>query len=121
MSVEKMFYERKERSRVKNIYWAVVLIWAGLIMGVNGLGFLPKVGNADGWAYVITGAGLFGTLMNISYASSSDTLNPTSWDWIWSGFWLIVGLGGFFYLEIFWPLAFILIGVIALITAIRKS
>ena len=120
MSIEKMLNERAERARVKSIYWAVVILLAGLVFGANGLGFLPKIGNAGAWTFIMVGAGLIGTLMNVSYASSSDTPNPTSWDWIWSGFWLVVGLGSFFAIDMFWPLALIIIGVIALATAIRK-
>lgn len=121
MSIEKMISEREERSRVKGIYWAVVLIWAGLVFSASGLGFLPEIGNVDAWAYVIFGGGLFGTLMNVFYVSSTDTPNPKSWDWIWSGFWLVVGLGEFFDIKMFWPMAIIIIGAIALVTAIRKN
>lgn len=121
MSIEKMISEREERSRVKGIYWAVVLIWAGLVFSASGLGFLPEIGNVDAWAYVIFGGGLFGTLMNVFYVSSTDTPNPKSWDWIWSGFWLVVGLGEFFDIKMFWPMALIIIGAIALVTAIRKN
>lgn len=121
MNTERMLNETEERSRVKRIYWAVVIIWAGVIMGANGLGVLPVIGHADSWTYVIIGAGLIGTLLNISYAASPETLNPTSWDWIWSGFWLAIGVSGFFNLRIFWPLAFLLIGVFALIAALKKA
>jgi hypothetical protein len=121
MSFEKMFSESKERSRVEAIYWAGVLIIAGLVFGANGLSLLPEIGNADAWTYVIFGAGLYGTLMNIFYVSSPDTYNPRTWDWAWSGFWLVVGLGGFFTIDMFWPLVLILIGGFALVSALRKS
>jgi len=121
MSVEKMISESEERSRVRGIYWAVVLIWAGLVFSAGGLDFLPQIGNGDAWTYVIFGGGLIGTLMNVYYVSSPDTPNPIAWDWIWSGFWLVIGLGEFFDIEMFWPLALIIIGTIALATAIRKN
>jgi hypothetical protein len=121
MSLEKMFSESKERSRVEAIYWAGVLIWAGLVFAISSMGFLPEVGDADAWTYVIFGAGLYGTLLNVYYVSSPDTYNPRTWDWAWSGFWLVVGLSGFFTIDMFWPLALIFVGVVALVTAIRKS
>jgi hypothetical protein len=121
MAIEKMISEREERARVKGIYWAIVLIWAGLVFSAGGLAFLPQIGDAVAWTYVIFGSGLFGTLMNVYYISSPETPNPTSWDWIWSGFWLVVGLGGFLDIEMFWPLALVLIGLVTLMNSIRKS
>ncbi len=120
MSIGRMINDSEERSRAKAIYWAVVLIWAGLLFATDDLGFLPEIGSADAWTYLALGAGLLGSLMNVLYATSSSTPNPTSWNWIWSGFWLVVGLGGFFDFDMFWPLALVLIGLIALVTAIRK-
>lgn len=121
MSTEKMIGESEERSRAKAIYWAVVLILAGLLLVIDGTGYLPKIGSADAWTYLALGAGLFGSLMNVLYASSTETPNPTSWNWIWSCFWLIIGLGGFFDIEMFWPLALVVVGLVTLTNAIRKS
>jgi hypothetical protein len=121
MSLEKMFSESKERSRIETIYWAGVLIWAGLVFIVSSSGFLPTIGNADAWTYIIFGAGLYGTLMNVYYVSSPDTLNPRTWDWTWSGFWLIVGLGGFFTIDLFWPVVLVLFGITVLVKGFRNS
>lgn len=121
MSTEKMIGDSGERSRAKATYWAVVLIWAGLVFSAGGLDFLPQIGNGDAWTYVLFGGGLIGTLMNVFYVSSPETPNPLAWDWIWSGFWLVIGLGEFFDIEMFWPLALVLIGMIALTNSLRKS
>lgn len=120
MTAENYANETEERARVKRIYWAIVLIWTGAILGLNGIDVLPEIGQADSWTYVILGAGLIGTILNISYAISQTTLDPKPWDWIWSGFWLVIGLGGIFNLEIFWPVAFLLIGLISLVSALKR-
>jgi len=51
---------------------------------------------------------------------SPDWSNPTTWDYIWSGFWLIAGLVGVTNLDILWPLAMVLVGVLALINALLR-
>jgi hypothetical protein len=119
MSVEKMFSQLEKRSRVETLYWAGVLIWAGLVFGASSLGSLPQIGSADAWSWVFLGAGLYGTTLNIYYASSPDTMNPLPSDYIWSGFWLLVGLSGFLVANIFWPIALLVVGAVVLINALR--
>ena len=121
MSLEKMFSESKDRARVEGIYWAGVIIWAGLVFAASSLSMLPVVGRADVWTWVIFGAGVYGTLMNLFYYSSSEPIKPRTWDWCWSAFWLVIGFGGFFAIDIFWPLALVTFGVLALVTALQKN
>jgi len=120
MTTEQFFSKIERRSRAESLYWAGVLVWAGLVFGANSLGFLPKIGSADAWSWVFIGAGLFGTFMNLYHSTIPDTVT-TTWDYIWSGFWLLLGLSGLFAIDIFWPLVLILIGLTLLTKAIRFS
>jgi hypothetical protein len=52
---------------------------------------------------------------------SVDTLNPTTWDYLWSGFLLIVGLGSVAKVNTFWPLVLILVGAALLVSTVRRS
>jgi hypothetical protein len=105
---------RLERQRLKGMWWAGTLIWAGIILAAESLGMLPGIGNGDAWSWTFTGAGLLGVLGSIYRVTSSDVSNPTTWDWIWAGFCLIIGLGGFTRINISWPLILILAGVVLL-------
>ena len=44
MTIEQNESERKERQRLEGLWWAVVLIWAGLIFGADSMGLLPQIG-----------------------------------------------------------------------------
>ena len=43
------------------------------------------------------------------------------WDYVWSGFLLIVGLGGVAKVNTFWPLVLILVGVVILVSTVCRS
>ncbi len=47
-------------------------------------------------------------------AVSPDYLPPTTWDYIWAGILLILGLSGLTALEIGFPLILLLVGVVIL-------
>jgi len=115
MTIEQNISKKKERQRLEGLWWAVALIWAGLVFGADSMGILPQIGEADAWSWIFLGAGLLGSLGNLYRVVSPDAPNPTSWDWIWSGAFLILGLGGFTTLNISWPLILILVGGIILV------
>lgn len=120
MSYENEYLKYEERSRIVSIYWAGVFVWTGLVFGFDALFQLPSIGSATVWTWVVLGAGLFGTLINIFYSLSTETVNPRSSDWFWSGFWLIIGLSGIFTVDLFWPLVLVIVGTLALIGALRR-
>ena len=120
-----MFYEEvstkfEKRANAEALYWAGVLIWAGLVIAGNTLGLSPQVGSADAWNWFFLGAGLYGTLMNLYYSAMPNPI-ATTWDYIWSGFWLVLGLSGFLMIDVFWPLVLVLIGLTVLVKAFRFS
>lgn len=111
MDFEGIASTMKVRSRYETIYWAGALIWAGLVLTAESLGFLPEVGNASAWSWIFIGVGLFGTLMNVYGTLAPDLDITTTWDYLWSGFWLVLGLSGLFAVDLFWPVVLIIIGV----------
>lgn len=120
MSAENMFSKIERRSKAETLYWAGVLIWAGLIFGAANLGYLPQVGSASVWSWVFIGAGMYGTMMNIYSSFLPDTVT-TTWDYIWSGFWLLLGLSGLFIFDIFWPVVLVLVGAVVLVNAFLRN
>jgi hypothetical protein len=121
-----MYYEGKaqsvqeQRKRIESLWWAGVLIWAGLVFAADSLGILPQIGEADAWSWVFLGAGLYGMLGNLYRVTSLDHPNPTAWDYVWSGFLLIVGLGGLTAVDVFWPVVLIVVGAATLVSALRQ-
>jgi len=111
------YSRRRARQRLRGLWWAAVLIWAGLVFGADSMGLVPQMGDADAWSWIFLGAGAFGILGAIYRVTSPSVPNPTTWDWVWSGFCLIVGMGGFTTLEISWPLILILVGGAILVNA----
>lgn len=120
MTIEQSTGKKKERQRLEGLWWAVVLIWAGLVFGADSMGVLPKIGAADAWSWVFLGAGVFGLLGGLYRMSSPDAPNPTAWDWSWGGIFLILGLGGFTALNISWPLILVLVGGVILVKALGR-
>jgi hypothetical protein len=112
--------DRRERRRLEGLWWAVVLIWAGLVFGADSMGLVPQVGDADAWSWIFLGAGAFGILGALYRSTSSDLPNPTTWDWVWGAFCLIVGLGGFTTVNIAWPLILILVGGVFLVSVLWR-
>lgn len=107
----------KEKQFKDALYWGGAFLWAGIVFGADLLGLLPQVGGADAWSWVFLGVGLYGLLGALFFLISPNWSNPTAWDYLWSGFWLLVGLSGFFVIDIFWSVALILAGVVILVIA----
>jgi hypothetical protein len=120
MTIEQKFSERKERKRLEGLWWAVVLIWAGLVFGADSMGLVPQIGDVDAWSWIFLGAGTFGLLGSLYRVTSPSVPNPTTWDWVWASFCLIIGLGDFTTLNISWPLILILVGAAILVNILWR-
>ena len=121
MTVEQRLSRWEKRRDFEALWWAGTLLWMGLVFGTDDLGWLPQIGQADAWTWVFLGAGLYGLFGTLYRQVSVDSLNPRTWDYVWSGFLLIVGLGGVAGINTFWPLVLILVGVAALVSTLRRS
>lgn len=119
-AVEQKYSERKERRRLEGLWWAVVLIWAGVVFGADSMGLVPQVGDADAWSWVFLGVGVFSILGALYRLTSSYIPNPSTWDWVLGSFCLIIGLGGFTTVKIAWPLILILVGVVILVGVLLR-
>jgi hypothetical protein len=120
MIAEHRHSARRERRRLEGLWWAVVLIWAGLVFGADSMGLVPQIGDADAWSWIFLGAGMFGILGALYRVTSPDAPNPSTWDWVWASFCLIIGLGGFTTVNIAWPLILILVGGVLLVSVLWR-
>ena len=72
------------------------------------------------WSWIFLGAGVYGLLMSIVRLVSENFSNPTTWDWVWSVIFFIIGTAGFVAIDIPWWLILILIGVVILGNALFR-
>ena len=118
ITIKKKHSERNERRRLVRLWWAVVLIWAGLVFAADSMELMPQIDDASAWSWIFLGAGLVAILGSSFRLISPDIPNPTTWDWVWGVICLTIGLGGFTTLNIFWPLILILVGALALVNGL---
>ncbi len=97
-----------------------MLIWAGLVFGADSMGLVPQIGDAGAWSWIFLGAGTLGLLGALYRVTTPRVPNPTTWDWVWASFCLIIGLGDFTTLNISWPLILILVGAAILVNVLWR-
>jgi hypothetical protein len=120
MTVTQRMSRLEERRGFETLWWAATLIWAGVVFEADGLGWLPQIGQGDAWTWIFLGAGLYGLVGTLYRQLSVGALNPRTWDYVWAGFLLIVGLGGAAGVSAFWPAVLILAGVAYLVRIVRR-
>ena len=106
------------------VFWAALLIMTGAIFMADNLGFLPTLGHANTWDWVMLGAGSVMLFFSFIQAIVPDLRGP-------SGFWTIAGLvllaigsRDIFFpnmsIENWWPLILIFFGLSSLTKALRR-
>jgi hypothetical protein len=111
-----------ERKRMDALWWAIALIWIGLVLGAQYLDQLPEIGKeGEWWLWIFVGLGPWSLALN-GYRSISSLPNPSTWDWIWTAIFVIVGLTGFVTIagEIIGAGALVVIGIIILARSLTR-
>ena len=120
MTSEPIQAEEPKLKKLDTLWWAVALIWAGVVFGAESLNFLPQIADASVWSCIFLGAGLFGLVLNFFSLSADDYQDPTTWDWIWSGGLTLVGAAAFVAFDFPWWLVLIIVGGAILVSALKK-
>lgn len=114
--------EKKERNRFDSIWWAGVLIWIGLVLGAEALDILPEIRDSGNlWPWIFVGVGPWSLGLNL-YLLNSRWPDPTTWDWIWTGIFMLLALGAFINIggEMLGAVVLIGIGIAFLVRAIAQ-
>jgi hypothetical protein len=114
--------ETAERKRLESIWWGGALLWAGVVVGAEVLNLLPNLGfGGEWWLWIVLGLGPWALVWN-GYRALSDLPNPSTWDWIWTVIFLLVGFGAIVNVaeEIVGAVALVAIGAVILLRAIRR-
>jgi len=104
----------EQRRRLQGLYWACVLIWAGLVFAADSAGWLPKVGSADPWSWAFFGAGLLALLGALWREVSPKYARPAIGNYVWAGVLIIIGLSAVIALKITWPVVLLVVGLVLL-------
>lgn len=101
-----------KNDRLDTLWWALVFIWAGLVLLAETSGFAESIAWWDGWSVFFIGAGglvLLGTLLRLALPAYRRKISETL---IFGLILLAIGLGNFW--VGIWPLALILVGLVIL-------
>jgi hypothetical protein len=121
---EKSWDEKSRRDPLSSMLWAGILIWAGVALLIDNLGLLRSMGLPaafDGWSLIFTGAGLIllaGVLIRLAVP---EYRGPVTGQTILGMIFLAIGLDDLYGWQIIGPVAIIIIGLVVLIRATRRS
>ena len=107
--------------RLQHLFWALVLIWAALVVGADGLGLLPRIGEADVWNWIFLGAGVLATAGCVRRLLSRARQDPDLSDWAVAGGLLVRGLGGCGSAWLVTAVVLLALGLLVLITDARQA
>jgi hypothetical protein len=105
----------------ERLYWAIVLLWAGLVTAADGLHVLPGVGRADVWNWIFLGAGLLALGRLVARTVSPARVDPDASDLGFALVLTVLGLGGFLSFWIACSAALVAVGTTLLIQALHST
>jgi hypothetical protein len=112
---EKNWEEKWRRDPLSGIVWAAILIWAGLVLLVDNLGFLARIELLNAWAIIFIGAGLI-ILLEVAVRLLVPAYRRAVTGSLILGLVLIgIGLGNLLSWNVIWPLILIILGVFILV------
>lgn len=117
---QELMAQKVEKKYIDAIFWGGALLWAGIVFGLETLGYLPQIGTAGVWSWVFLGVGIYGLLLNFARLVSASLSDATAWDWLWAIIFLVIGAAGFLSVGIPWWLFLILVGVVILGSALLR-
>lgn len=119
---EELTWEEKwRRDPVSAAIWALILIWAGMVLLADNLDLFARVDWFNAWGLILTGAGLI-VLLEIAVRLAIPAYRrPVGGSLIWAAVLLGLGLGNLVGASIAWPLVLIAVGVGLLIRGLLGS
>lgn len=83
------------KGRRERLYWALVLVWSGLVVAADGLDALPQAGTADAWNWIFLGAGVLAAAGCVRNLVRRPDRPAELSSWAFAGVLLAIGLDGF--------------------------
>jgi len=108
---EKSWDEKWRRDPLSAGVWAVILIWAGVVLLAENLGLMVRYEWLDAWGLIFTGAGLI-VLLEVGVRLLVPAYRrPVGGSIVWGAILVGLGLGNLIGPDVTWPLVLIAIGV----------
>jgi nitric oxide reductase large subunit len=130
---EKSFEEKRRRDPLGLIIWAIIFIWAGVVLLANNLGYLNWLqfqgrffpgaeyqGATNAWSLIFLGAGVILMFEVLIRLLVPDYRRPVGGTLILALVFIGIGLGNFFGWGIIWPLIIIAIGLSLIVRALVR-
>lgn len=119
---EELTWEEKwRRDPLSAAIWALILIWAGMVLLADNLELFATVDWFSAWGLILTGAGLIVLLEIAARLAIPAYRRPVGGSLIWAAVLLGLGLGNLVGASIAWPLILIAVGVGMLIRGLLGS
>jgi hypothetical protein len=107
---EKSWDEKWRRDPLSSAVWALILVWAGVVLLVDNLGLLARFEQLDAWGLVFVGAGLI-ILLEVAFRLLVPSYRQAiSGTLVLAVIFLAIGLGNLINWGVAWALALIIIG-----------
>jgi hypothetical protein len=105
----------------QHLAWALLAIWAALVVGAEGLGLLPQIGVADAWNWLFLGAGILATIGCVRRLLAHPRQDLDLSDYAFAGLLVVLGLGGFVSAWLVTSVVLLVLGLLILVTDARRS
>jgi hypothetical protein len=127
---EKSWDEKWRRDPLSGIVWALILIWAGVVLLANNLGWLGALTETlaptlrpelDTWSLILLGAGGIILLEVVIRVLVPAYRQPVTGSLIFAVILIAIGLGDLFSWQLVWPIVLIIIGISVLLGGLSRG
>ena len=118
---EKSWDEKWRHDPLGAAVWAAILIWAGVVLLAENMGFLIRFGRLDAWGLIFVGAGGIVLLEVVVRLLMPSYRRPVGGTLVFAVILMGVGLGNLFSWTVVWPLVLIAIGVSMLLRGFLRG
>lgn len=131
---EKSPEEKYRRDPLGTIIWALILIWAGVVLLMDNLGYLSKwlsnlvastgwsfLGKLEAWQFIVLGAGIFILIEIVLRLIVPDFRQSITGSLILAVILIGLGLGGAISWSIIWPILLIILGLSVILRGVWRK
>ena len=127
---EKSWEEKGRNDPLGTVIWAIILVWAGVVLLAANLGWLGQFGRSipglpgmqiDTWSVIFAGAGVILLIEVLVRTLLPEHRRPVGGTLFLAAIFIGIGLGDIFGWNIIWPLILIGFGVAVLLRGVWRK